>query len=176
MQRVSSWESNKKQAAAFFGVSVQAIDGWINRGCPCEKRGRSLNFYLPEVVQWRYSQDEDGAKLDLTAERARLAKEQADKTAMDNAKLRGEMIPVAAVRELLERILIVFKTHILAIPSKLAPLVLGLKTTAEARDAIDEHLHGALNELSRLSVSNLGSASGPSGSKTAAKVNGKRVG
>ncbi len=39
--------------------------------------------------------------LDLAAERARLAKEQADKVAMQNAVSRGELAPVAAMEAVL---------------------------------------------------------------------------
>lgn len=39
----------------------------------------------------------DGRVLDLNAERARLAREQADQTALKNARLRGELVPLAEV-------------------------------------------------------------------------------
>lgn len=42
--------------------------------------------------------------LDLATERARLAKEQADKVAMQNAERRGELAPVAAMEMVLARV------------------------------------------------------------------------
>lgn len=43
--------------AEFFGVSTQAVDGWIRRGCPCVQRGgqgRAWVFDLLEVAKWRF--------------------------------------------------------------------------------------------------------------------------
>ena len=114
--------------------------------------------------------------LDLQAERARLAKEQADKTAMENGRLRGELAPVGAARKLLESVGSTFKTRILSIPSKLAPAIIGLKTLPEVRELIEEYLHDALHELSRLTEADLGSAAGPAGGTPAAKADNKRVG
>jgi phage terminase Nu1 subunit (DNA packaging protein) len=97
VNRVIEWEANKKQTAAFFGVSVQALDGWVNRGCPCEKRGRSLIFYQPETVQWRYSREDD-SPLNLEQERARLASAQAAKVEMENQVKRGEYAPIEVLK------------------------------------------------------------------------------
>ena len=69
------------------------------------------------------------------------------------ARERGELAPVVTVRQYLEGILGAFRSKVLAIPSKLAPLVVGIKTTPAARDVIENHLHDALHELSRLDVS-----------------------
>jgi hypothetical protein len=171
-----NWQANKKQTAVFFGVSTQALDGWINKGCPCEKQKRELLFYLPDVVRWRDERGEDGAKLDLTAERARLSKEQADKAEMENAKMRGELVPVAYVRELLEKVLSTFKTRILGLPTKMAPVVFGLKSITDTREALDNNLHDALNELSRINISNLRSSGSVVVGKAAAETDSESVG
>jgi phage terminase Nu1 subunit (DNA packaging protein) len=52
-QRVTDREANRKQTGAFFGVSVTTVDNWVSRGCPSEKRGKFMMFYLPDVVEWR---------------------------------------------------------------------------------------------------------------------------
>jgi phage terminase Nu1 subunit (DNA packaging protein) len=49
--------ANKNQAAAWFGVSVQALDGWIRRGCPAVERGatgKAWVFDLRALAEWRY--------------------------------------------------------------------------------------------------------------------------
>lgn len=180
MQKVPEWVVNKKQTAIFFGIATQSLDGWMSRGCPHEKKpGRqAVLFYLPEVVAWRYSGKVDGDNnvLDLQAERARLAKEQADKTAMENARIRGELVPVQAVRQLLEAVLSTFKTRVLALPSKLAPLLIGLTSPVDARDVVDNGLTDALNELSRLSCADIGIESGDAGSEATTEADSERVG
>lgn len=49
---------NKSELAEFFGVSVQAVDGWCRRNCPVIERGapgRPWAFDAVEVAKWRYS-------------------------------------------------------------------------------------------------------------------------
>lgn len=57
---------------------------------PAEEKGRSKKYRMSDVV--RVLQDRDD--LDLTAEKARLAKEQADKTRLQNDEERGELVRV----------------------------------------------------------------------------------
>jgi len=47
---------SKKEAAAFFGISTQALDGWFTAGCPVEERSRAGNVgkvSLRAMTQWR---------------------------------------------------------------------------------------------------------------------------
>ena len=49
--------ANKAELAAWFGVSLPAVDAWIRRGCPTVQRGaRGVPwvFDLLEVAQWRF--------------------------------------------------------------------------------------------------------------------------
>lgn len=78
-----------------IGVSQQAVSDMISRGVLAQ--GASIGDWLlaycenlREVAAGRASTGE----LDLMQERARLAKEQADKVAMLNARLRRELAPV----------------------------------------------------------------------------------
>lgn len=72
-------------------------------------------IYSPATV------DGDGA-LDLNAERARLASEQADKVELENAKRRGELLEAAELGREFESLLVSFKTMITGLPSKLSAL------------------------------------------------------
>lgn len=48
---------NKGELAEFFGVSVQAVDGWCRRVCPVVERGapgRPWVFDAVEVAKWRF--------------------------------------------------------------------------------------------------------------------------
>src|SRR3712207_9208065 len=71
-------------------------------------RGTDWVVFMGDVIRWIVEQELKAAgfepgdlpeKLDLTAERARLAKEQADKTAMENALARGELVRVSDVEK-----------------------------------------------------------------------------
>jgi phage terminase Nu1 subunit (DNA packaging protein) len=51
--------ANKAQVAEFFEVSVNAVDGWIRRGCPYVRRGDLRTpwvFDLLKVLEWRFTQ------------------------------------------------------------------------------------------------------------------------
>jgi len=147
VKRLIEFEVNKKTTAAFFGVSPQALDGWVARGCPCEKQAKYLMFYLPEVVEWRYSKQDAGDDLDLTAERARLAKEQADKTGMENKRLRRDVFTGKELARPIDKMIEDSRLSLLAIPTKAAPHVLGCKTVAEVEGVLKTYVHESLNDL-----------------------------
>ena len=80
----------------------------------------------------------------LTTERARLAKEQADAQALKNAKLRGEQVDAAEVERAWADVLRQVRSRILSVPSRLRQDV-----TMNAADAqlLDRELRDALSEL-----------------------------
>lgn len=81
----------------------------------------------------------------LTAERARLAKEQADAQALKNAKLRGELVEAGEVERAWSDVLRQVRARILSVPSRLrADLP---QAPAETFDAMDRALRDALTEL-----------------------------
>lgn len=114
------------------------------------------------------------ADLDLTAERARKAKEEADKLEMQNAQMRGELLArddvTAAVVGAFARV----RARLIGVPSKVAPVVVSMEAPAEAEAAIRGAVYEALKELADTSVSDLcgndggmvedtGAAAGPDG-------------
>ena len=86
--------------------------------------------------------------LDLQAERARLAKEQADAKEMENAIERGELVYIDDVARQIENQLTKVRTKLLAIPTKAAPECQSVATVGEVRDIIEAAIIEALNELS----------------------------
>lgn len=84
------------------GISQQAVSDLLARGViqPLDTLGQWLKDdrrRLREIAAGRATNGD----LDLATERARLAKEQADKIAMHNAVTRGELAPVAAMEAVL---------------------------------------------------------------------------
>lgn len=80
------------------GISQQAVSDLLLRGVL--QRGHSagewLHAYCANLREQAAGRASTG-DLDLVQERARLAKEQADKVAMANAQARKELAPVAAL-------------------------------------------------------------------------------
>jgi hypothetical protein len=90
-----------------------------------------------------------GEQLDLTAERARVAKEQADKLEMENAVRRGELVDAeeatAVYRAEFQRCAVKLQ----GLPTKLAPLIVGCKSLAEVQDILSTGVGECLDELLR---------------------------
>jgi hypothetical protein len=89
-----------------------------------------------------------GDDLDLNAERARLAKEQADAAAMRNAVSRAELLPAGEVVEAMRQAFGACRARLLAIPAKAAPLGAGMQSRAEVRDILTNAVYEACDELS----------------------------
>lgn len=125
---------------------------------------------------------EDG--LDLAAERARLAKEQADAQAMKNAVQRGELIPRTDVVAGIQTVIAHCRAKLLSLPGKMTPLVSGAGTAA-VKEKLTDAIHEALAELSatRAVPSDAGRGDhvcgdhrGADDMGTAAEADGERVG
>jgi phage terminase Nu1 subunit (DNA packaging protein) len=112
---------NQRQAAKILGTTTKTVQLWE---VPSHSRkGRELVYYIPEIVAWRVAQLEGRHGPDdlcLEAERARLAAAQADKTELDLAVRRGELLSVGLVYRAWETLLIGVRARMLALPTKLA--------------------------------------------------------
>lgn len=112
--------------------------------------------HLREVAAGRKSEDPEA--LDLTAERARLAKEQADNMALKNNTLRGELIPAEIVIAGGQAIVSAAKAKLLGIHAKVRsrhPDISDAATTeieAQIREALEELGNDGLPESVRKRV------------------------
>lgn len=141
----------KALTARVIGISVQAFSNWGLQ--PHTRKGREALYYLPEVVaellRKRVPAAEEGLVLDV--ERARLAKEQADKIAMENAVRRGELADLNVVSKTWGQALANFRARMLASPSKLAPTA-NPDNPNVARDVIAAEHERILTELAACDV------------------------
>ena len=97
----------------------------------------------------------DGEDLDLNAERARKAKEEADKLEMQNAQMRGELLARDDVNAAVVGAFARVRARLIGVPSKVAPVVVSMEAPAEAEAAIRGAVYEALKELAETSVSDL---------------------
>jgi terminase small subunit / prophage DNA-packing protein len=139
------------ELAGLFGVSSRTVQNLAGRGIAVRAgRGRyrlaeSIQAYcahLREVAAGRGG--EDGV-FELTAERARLAKEQADGHALKNAALRGRLIEVQDVARHWADILRLVRAGVLAVPSRCQQRLAHL--TAADVAVIDRECRDALQEI-----------------------------
>lgn len=85
--------------------------------------------------------------LDLNAERAREAKERADKLELQNAQRRGELVEAADMRQVIETALMQFRTSMTGLPSKLSAMVDDLDERRRMFTEADQIVRDALTDL-----------------------------
>jgi phage terminase Nu1 subunit (DNA packaging protein) len=93
---------NKVGIAMHFGVSVKIVERWIAEGMPVQSvpADRHGEYEISTAAAWQWHLERSAARagdLNLDAERARLAKEQADGQALKNAALRDSLLPAEEV-------------------------------------------------------------------------------
>lgn len=135
---------------ALLGISPAALTDLCRRGLAHRMGHNSYNLqrtigdYTAHLrsVAARWGEGEEAN--DLTAQRARLAKEQADGQALKNAALRGELVPAADVERAWGDVLRQVRARVLAVPSRLRQ---ALALAPADVDKIDRELREALTEL-----------------------------
>lgn len=140
------------EVSKHLGVSTTVISDLTGRGV-LEKTGR--NGYDLEQCRLAYLKHlRDAASgraasgdLDLGAERARLAKEQADAKEMENAVERGELVYIEKVAKQFEAQLTKVRTKLLAVPTKVAAEAHAAATVKEVREIVETAVVEALDEL-----------------------------
>ena len=119
-------------------IDVEVADAWVGKNIDPTRQTR------PEPTK------KQAQVLDLNRERARLAKEQADKTALENGVRRGELIPRADFVKAMQTAFVHCRAKLLAIPSKLAPVMARIETPLEAQDKLTAAVHETLAELASI--------------------------
>jgi phage terminase Nu1 subunit (DNA packaging protein) len=149
------------EVAAHLGVTIKYVQDLIANGT-IAKKGRG-DYDLDECRQAYISRLRESAAgranagdLNLTDERARLAKEQADAKEMENAITRGELVYIEDVAKRVEVALSNVKTKLLAVPTKVAPEAAAADDAKEVQALIERHIIEALNELAGINEADAG--------------------
>ena len=145
-----SYLVSKKAAAEFFGVSVQALDGWFTAGCPVAQRdgqGRITKVDLAEMARWRIDRAATDNGNELDRERTRLTKAQADKTELELAELRAELVRAPLIEQHWQAMVAAMRAKVVAIPSKVAPQVAGPDDLNRVQELMQAVVFEALAEI-----------------------------
>jgi len=145
--------ATQKQVARHLDLTSRSVRELLERGVlPPATRGE-LDVDACRVAYVRHlraaaaGRGAGSGDLDLVAERARLAKEQADQAALKNAQLRGELIPAADHEESLIALASGVALRIRAVPTRAAPEVRLATTDREAEELLRRFIDEALEEL-----------------------------
>lgn len=140
-----------KVLADWLGVSERSIAGYAQDGIITRAdRGiyrfkesvRAVCHHFREMAARRTG---TGTTSSLTAQRERIAREQADKLAMQNAATRGEMVSAKAVSDEWASILRLVRSRMLAAPSRIQQQLGHL--SAHDMDVIDREIRDALEDV-----------------------------
>lgn len=145
---MNDWICNKKQAAQFFKVSVQALDGWFLRGCPVfskHESGSIESLNLSDMAAWRVKQTNESDELNI--EKTRLTKAQADKTELEVEVLRGSLVPVDKVEMIWANLCAGARNRLLSIPYKTAIIVQGVTEFQAIETAVRSLIYEALHAI-----------------------------
>ena len=133
-----------------LGVSLDRITSLTNEGTVIKVgRGQydlnaSVRNYCGRLRGAASGRGGEEQILDLTKERARLAKEQADGAAMKNAQLRGEFVSADEVERGWASILRRVQARLMAVPSRVRQVE---HFSQSQVSAIDREIRDALTEL-----------------------------
>lgn len=150
---------SKTELAAAFRVSKPTIDAWIQRGMPHKAQGgpgRAWAFDLAGCVAWRIEDEigrridaggEDVEALDLTTERAKLARAQRLKSEYELGILQRHNIPADEVERVFGGMIKAFRERALALPTQLTAQVAAETDPGTVADLIEGAVYECLTEL-----------------------------
>lgn len=117
------------------------------------------------------------------ASRARLLKAQAEAQEMENARVRGDLVPRESLEQAIGAVFGVVRNRILAIDKKLPMRVMGCNSLREIEAISSEMHHEALSELANFNVARYAAGGdhedafgGASGADPAPEAQGERMG
>lgn len=113
--------------------AIQSVTGTGKVGRP---PGQRNDEELPEGI------------LSPVQERARKDKEMADKTALENAVRRAELVEAATVRKKWQEVVLLIRSKMMRIPFAAAPLVVGQTDFFKVQKILDDQIRDVLTELS----------------------------
>ncbi|MGR3464074.1 DNA packaging protein [Limimaricola sp.] len=140
-----------RDLAAVLGISDRAVRELHERGLVVkEARGRyallaSVTAYTEHLRGVASGRGDEALVYDLTRERARLAKEQADERELRNASLRGDLVSAEDVKREWANVIRTVRSKILAVPSRVRQSLAHL--TPHDVEAIDTELRRALEDV-----------------------------
>ncbi len=180
-------EINKTEVADLFGVSIQSVDQWVRKGLACRKAGHEVIFNSAAVTAFLEKQAEARAiasnkPADADEARSRKLAAEAEIAEMQRDRMRGELVDISSVENVVAEEYGAVRSKLLALPGKLAPMVAIETDEITCRDLIERGITEALDELARdageiAAGIEAASASDPSGGvESPAQTDGQRVG
>ena len=145
------------KVASALNLKVRRVQQLVKVGMPREARGQYDAIkcmlwyvrYLQGVLEKRSASMPDGGCAGVREERVRLLRADADLKEMQLAKERARLVAVSDVESMLADLVLTTETRIMAIPSRLAPELVGETSRVMVQAKIEKALKEALTLLAR---------------------------
>lgn len=151
---------NKAELAEIVGKSERTLTTWQKNGMPIAHdgaRGEQNKYETSEVIEWMIEReinariqghgDNENDFYDYEIERSRLTHHQANKTALEEQKLAGELIDREFHESIISDMAATIRANALAIPTKGAHLFLNLCELEEIQANLKTLIYELLGEL-----------------------------
>lgn len=145
MERLST-----KRLADLAGVDARTVKArCLEAGLEPEPGERRAQLWpSDEALRAIYNGGRDGEQLDAQQEKARLDRARRIAQELANAKLRGELIEIDKVVEIVSEDYSNLRSKLLALPMKLAGPLAKAPTVKQCHLIVQDGIYGALEELS----------------------------
>ena len=132
------------------GIGKSAVAGLVKSGVVDLRQGmdRSRLRYIEHLREGAAGRAAEYGDLDLTAERARLARAQAIKVETENRMNDGELIPADVIEAKWTEMVAAMRAKLLALPTRIASVAMGASSLREVEDHARTEVFAALTELS----------------------------
>lgn len=149
---------DKRELSRVFNISERTLTEHLKAGLPFvtapEKRGQSYQFDTGDVFRWLVEREigkrlpAGNESLDHVQERAALDRARRLEVEQRLAEKAGESIPAAVVEAEWVRLVSTFRQRLLALPSRVSPLVAAESDVSKVHGIIEGLLHECMTALS----------------------------
>jgi|SRR3989304_660797 len=149
-EKIQEIEFTTLELAELLDVTDRRIQQLAKSGIlkPESRNTYSLKSNLLSYIEYQVSRERNYDDVLKDAER-RKAIAEAELKEIQLETTKGKLIEIERVIQDWQKVIGVFRTRVLLVSSKVAPLLLGLRSIKRIRGIVDEELNEALNELSR---------------------------
>ncbi len=149
---------NQATAAALAGLTGRRLQQMVHESDP-PPRDATGGYPAREYGDWLKSRAlagvsiaDDGTVYVYEVERARLVHEQADKTALENAALRADLVRMSVVEEYWAALGAILRSKLTAIPSQIGALIPDPQQRAKLAGQVERLIFEAMAEIQKDAV------------------------
>jgi hypothetical protein len=143
---LAGYKPTLNEVAGLFGKSSRWISDLRAKGeMPAD--GATLTEFVGALASYTAAQSGGLGGKSIDQHKARLAAAKADQAEMKNAQTRRELLPRPLVTVAVQGAFARVRAKLLALPSKCAPAIAGMKSAVAIQEKLTELVHEALAEL-----------------------------